>query len=113
MAKNISQVYLLSVPLEDDMKNTLYFANATSQHTYFSNNIGKTYTNVSYQSETRTFRCSTMIDYVRSCNYIMFQNPAYSNKWFYGFIKKMVYITDCITDCITVIKLSDRTYNSM
>ena len=26
MAKNISQVYLLSVPLEDDMKNTLYFA---------------------------------------------------------------------------------------
>ena len=39
---NISQVYLLNVPLEDDMKNTLYFANATSQHNYFSSNIGRT-----------------------------------------------------------------------
>ena len=32
MATNISKVYLLNVPLEDDMKNTLYFANSTAQH---------------------------------------------------------------------------------
>lgn len=98
MAKNISQVYLLNVPLEDDMKNTLYFANATSQHTYFANNIGKTYTNVSYQSETRTFRCPDQIDTVRQYNYIMWQNTAYSNKWFYAFIKKMEYVSDGYTD---------------
>ena len=98
MAKNISQVYLLSVPLEDDMKNTLYFANATSQHNYFANNIGKTYTNVSYQSETRTFRCPDQLDTVRQYNYIMWQNTAYSNKWFYAFIKKMVYVNDGYTD---------------
>ena len=57
MGKNISKVYLLNVPLEDDMRNTLYFADASAQQTYFSGRIGKTYTNVSYQSETRTFRC--------------------------------------------------------
>ena len=68
---NISQVYLLNVPLEDDMKNTLYFANATSQHNYFSSNIGRTYLNVSYQSETRTFRCPDKIDTVRQYNYII------------------------------------------
>ena len=49
MAKNISKVYLLNVPLEDDMRNTLYFANASAQQTYFQNNISKTYNNVSYQ----------------------------------------------------------------
>ena len=97
---NISQVYLLSVPLEDDMKNTLYFANATSQHNYFANNIGRTYTNVSYQSETRTFRCPSQIDSIRQYNYLMWQNSAYSNKWFYAFIKSMTYVTDGYTDVV-------------
>ena len=98
MAVNISKVYLLSVPLEDDLKNTLYFASASAQHTYFANNVAKTYTNVSYQSETRTFRCPDQIDTVRQYNYLMWQNTAYTNKWFYAFIKKMTYVSDGYTD---------------
>lgn len=95
---NISKVYLLNTPLEDDMKNTLYFANASAQQTYMNNNILKSYTNVSYQRDTSTFRCPAQIDTIRNCNYIMFQNTAYSNKWFYGFIKKMTYVNDNFTD---------------
>ena len=95
---NISKVYLLNTPLEDDMKNTLYFANASAQKSYMDNNVIKTYTNVSYQRDTSTFRCPAQIDSIRNCNYIMFQNTAYSNKWFYGFIKKMTYINDGFTD---------------
>ena len=98
MAKNISKVYLLNVPLEDDMKNTLYFANESSQHNYFVNNIGKTYENVSYQAEERTFRCRDQIDTIRQYNYIMYQNTAYSNKWFYGFITKLVTYSEGYTD---------------
>ena len=100
MATNISKVYLMTVPLEDDMKNTLYFADASSQHTYFTGMIGKTYTDVSYQSDTRTFRCKDEIDTIRHYNYIMYQNPAFSNKWFYGFIKKMVFVSTGYTDVI-------------
>lgn len=95
---NISKVYLLNTPLEDDMKNTLYFANATAQKSYMDNQVLKTYVNVSYQRDTSTFRCPAQIDTIRNCNYIMYQNTAYSNKWFYGFIKKMVYISDGMTD---------------
>ena len=98
MATNISKVYLLTTPLEDDMKNTLYFADATSQHNYFAGVVGKTYTDVSYQSDTRTFRCPAQLDSVRQYNYIMWQNTAYSNKWFYAFIKKMIYVSDRYTD---------------
>ena len=98
MATNISKVYLMTVPLEDDMKNTLYFANSTAQHNYFNSVIGKTYTDVSYQSDTRTFRCKDEIDTIRQYNYIMYQNPAFSNKWFYGFIKKMVFVSTGYTD---------------
>ena len=100
MAKNISKVYLLNVPLEDDMRNTLYFVDASAQQSYFSSNIGKTYTDVSYQSETRTFRCRDQIDTVRQYNYIMWQNTAYSNKWFYAFIKEMKYVSDGFTDVV-------------
>lgn len=100
MAKNISKVYLLNVPLEDDMRNTLYFASASAQQSYFQANISKTYNNVSYQSETRTFRCPDQIDSVRQYNYIMWQNTAYSNKWFYAFIKKMTYVSDGYTDVV-------------
>ena len=95
---NISKVYLLSTPLEDDMKNTLYFANASAQQTYMNSCIVKSYTNVSYQREQMVFRCPAQIDTIRNCNYLMFQNTAYSNKWFYGFIKKMTYIDDARTD---------------
>ena len=95
---NISKVYLLNTPLEDDMKNTLYFANASAQQTYMQNNILKSYTNVSYQRDTSVFRCPAHIDTIRNCNYIMYQNSAYSNKWFYGFIKTMTYIDDGRTD---------------
>ena len=98
MATNISKVYLLTVPLEDDMKNTLYFANATSQHNYFAGVVGKTYTNVSYQSESKTFRCKDEVDSIRQYNYIMWQNTAYSNKWFYGFITKMSWVSGGYTD---------------
>lgn len=97
---NISKVYLLSTPLEDDMKNTLYFANQTAQHNYFSGTVGKTYTNVSYQSETKTFRCPDQIDTIRQYNYMMWQNSAYSNKWFYAFIKSMSYVSDGFTDVV-------------
>ena len=95
---NISKVYLLNTPLEDDMKNTLYFASSSAQKSYMDNNVIKSYTNVSYQRDTSTFRCPAQIDSIRNCNYIMYQNPAYSNKWFYGFIKKMTYINDGMTE---------------
>lgn len=95
---NISQVYLLDTPLEDDLKHTLYFANTTAQHNYMASNIIKTYTNVSYQRDTSTFRCPAHIDSIRTCNYMMYQNTAYSNKWFYCFIEKMTYVNDNMTD---------------
>lgn len=98
MAVNISKVYLLNVPLEDDMKNTLYFASSSAQQSYFNSNIGKTYADVSYQSDTRTFRCPDQVDSIRRYNYIMWQNTAYSNKWFYGFIKKVVFVSPGYTD---------------
>lgn len=98
MAQNISKVYLMTCPLEDDMKNTLYFSSQTAQRNYFTNIMSRSFINVSYQSETRTFRCPDKLDNVRQYNYMMWQNTAYSNKWFYAFITKAEYVSDGLTD---------------
>lgn len=95
---NITKVYLLSVPLEDDYKDTLYFANATAQQTYFAGQVVKSYTDFSYQRKDNVIRVPAQVDTIRNCNYVMYQNTAYSNKWFYAFIERMEYIDDYRTD---------------
>lgn len=95
---NITKVYLLSVPLEDDYKDTLYFANATAQQNYFAGQVVKSYTDFSYQRKDNVIRVPAQVDTIRNCNYVMYQNTAYSNKWFYAFIERMEYIDDYRTD---------------
>ena len=95
---NITKVYLLSVPLENDYRDTLYFANATAQHNYFAGQVVKSYTDFSYQRKDSVIRVPAIVDSIRNCNYVMYQNSAYSNKWFYAFINRMVYVDDGRTD---------------
>ena len=95
---NITKVYLLSVPLEDDYKDTLYFANATAQQAYFAGQVVKSYTDFNYQRKDNVIRVPAQVDTIRNCNYVMYQNTAYSNKWFYAFIERMEYIDDYRTD---------------
>ena len=107
MAENISKIYLLNVPIESDYKNTLYFANQEAQHSYFVSRLYKSYPDCSYQRKDQTIRIDAHIDTLyKNCNYVMYQNTAYSNKWFYAFITNMEYVNDgrtnitIETDCI-------------
>ena len=95
---NISKVYLLDVPLENDYKNTLYFTNASAQQSYFQSNTVFTFTDFSYQRKDHFIRVPKQYDEVYKCNYVMYQNSAYSNKWFYAFITDIEYVDDGRTD---------------
>ena len=107
MAENISKIYLLNVPLESDYKNTLFFENKEAQYKYFYSRVYKTFTECSYQRQDHTIRIDSHIDTLyKNCNYVMYQNSAYSNKWFYCFITNMEYVNDgrtnitIETDCL-------------
>lgn len=95
---NISKVYLLGVPLENDYKNTLYFASASAQQSYFASQVLFSFTDFSYQRKDHFIRVPRGYDDVYKCNYVMYQNTAYSNKWFYAFITKIEYVDDGRTD---------------
>lgn len=98
MTNNITKVYLLNVPLENDYKNTLYFSSEADQQSYFSGRKVKTYTNFTYQRKDNFIRVPDIYDSLLNCNYVMYQNAAYNNKWFYAFITDMKYIDDGRTD---------------
>ena len=96
----ITKVYLLDVPLESDYKNTFYFANKSAQQTYFQSKVvaSYNYTDFTYQRKDHIIRIPAIYDNICNCNYVMYQNSNYSNKWFYAFITKMEYINDGRTD---------------
>ena len=97
--KNISKVYLLSVPLESDYKHTLYFKTKGDQESYFKSLIksDRTFTDFTYQRKDNIIKVPKHYDDIYNCNYVMYQNTKYSNKWFYAFIKNMQYISDGVT----------------
>ena len=101
MANNITEVRLMNVPLENDYKHTIYFESKTAQESYFkgkSTNVS-TFNNLSYQRKDGFIRIPKKFDDVcGKYNYVMYQNPAYSNKWFYAFITKFEFKSDGLTD---------------
>lgn len=104
--KYITKVYLLNVPLENDYKNTLYFTSKEAQHEYFQSRIVTSkgrrleFTDFSYQRKDSFIRVPSHFDDLQSVNYVMYQNSAYSNKWFYAFITDIKYVDDGRTDLV-------------
>ena len=95
---NMTMVHLLSVPLENDYKHTLFFESEIEQHGYFLTKIVTTGENFTFQRKDNVIRWGSHIDNLRNANYVMYRNSGYSDKWFYAFITKMEYMNDGRTD---------------
>ena len=98
MAMNITEVRLLAVPLENDYKHTIYFSSKSAQLSYFQGKVVHSATNLSYQRKDNVIRFPKHFDDLQNCNYVMYKNTAYTDKWFYAFITDMEYVNDERTD---------------
>lgn len=86
---------LHNVPLEADYTNTLYFTSASAQSSYFMGLQKYNLTNYTYQRvNNNTAKVGILADNIYDCNYMMFQNTAYGNKWFYAFITEVEYVNN-------------------
>lgn len=96
-----TDIYLIKTPIEIDEKNQLSFYNTSDQFNYFYN-LPKLYLeNATYQRKDNVLRYpnnDVSFDELQKYNYCMYKNEAYSNKWFYAFIKNMKYINDEMTN---------------
>ena len=92
-----TDLVLLQCPLEPDQQNQLTFSSTTAQYNYFNSLQKIPVDDFTYQRKDGTIRFPAHIDDVRTYNYCMYRNDAYSNKWFYAFITDMQYANDGVT----------------
>lgn len=94
MTMNITEVRLLSVPLENDYKHTLWFQNLESQIAYFASKTKYAGYNFSYQRKDGYIAYPLAYDSLIGVNYVMYKNASHGDKWFFAFITDMKYIND-------------------
>lgn len=86
---------LRNVPLDTTYNHTLYFTSKEAQANYFAGQTKYSFSNVSYSRASRgSIRLEISADSIYDCNYMMFQNSSYGNRWFYAFITEVEYIND-------------------
>lgn len=85
---------LKDIPLDNTYTNTLYFASASAQSSYFASKAKYTFSNYTYLRKEQVIRVETKVDNLYDCNYIMFKNTSYGNKWFYAFITNVEYVNN-------------------
>ena len=89
-----SEVRLLKTPLEKDSEHTLTFENVNTQTAYFLSKVQKTYTDFTYIREQQALVVPENYDNIYTCNYLMYRNNGFNNKYFYAFITKMEYVSE-------------------
>lgn len=88
-----------NVDLDNRYNNTIYFANRTAQYNYFNSKVKYAYDKISYQRVNKNhLRVEINAENLYDCNYLMFQNTNFGNRWFYAFIIKVEYISNKVSD---------------
>lgn len=95
-----TEVRLLRTPIEKEGNHTLTFDTLNSQTSYFLSKTIKSYNEFTYQRETSELVVPDSFDSINTCNYIMYRNNGFSNKYFYGYITSMEYINENATKII-------------
>ena len=99
IAPNTNIKILKDVPLEPSYENTLYFSSISAQTNYFSSKAKYTLTQNTYQRVNRgVIRVGIKAESLYDCNYVMFQNAGYGNKWFYAFSLKVEFVNNTTAD---------------
>lgn len=88
-------ILLKGCPLNKNYEHTIYFDSVAEQTAYFMGLAKRTFDKCTYQRELRG-RCSLQVNTadIYDCNYMMYQNSAYNNKWFYAFIDRVEWVNN-------------------
>lgn len=90
---------LRNVPLDVTYRNTLYFDTAPQQKAYFDTMFKVAFGQQSYQRVNKgSLRVARKADDLYDCNYLMFQNASFGDKWFYAFIQSVEYVNNETTE---------------
>lgn len=90
---------LKDVPLDTTYDHSIFFSSVSDQTNYFISKQKYNLSNYSYQRVNNGYmRVGIVSDNLYDCNYLMFQNTSFGNKWFYAFITEVNYINNDVTE---------------
>lgn len=85
--------------LDNTYKNTIYFADRTTQYNYFNSKAKYSLTNYTYQRVRKgVARVGINAENLYDCNYMMFQNASFGSRWFYAFITSVEYVNNVTSE---------------
>lgn len=91
---------LTGIKWRNDYKHTRYFTTKAQQTSWFTNKTAKfsiAQANYVKVEGVYSLKIPYHIDQCWDINYMMFQNSAYTNKWFYCFVTKLEYLSNNTT----------------
>lgn len=100
ISPNTTVKLLKDVPLDASEDHTIWFDTVANQTAWFNNYVktGMVFDRQTYQRHSRdAIKLEVLADNVYDCNYIMFQNTSFGNKWFYGYITNIEYVNNNVT----------------
>ena len=101
IAPNSTVVILNDVPLDNNYEHTVYFTSENNQYNYFYGKRKYVKSNQSYRRHTeKSIKIDISFDEMFGCNYMMFRNESYENKWFYAFITDVKYVNNDVTEIV-------------
>lgn len=101
-----TDIYILhDIPIHADYKHTLWFEQPETQINYFLNTDPKA-TKIKYKLDKNSYqrvernyiRVGIKSDLLYGCNYIVYRNTAFGNKWFFAFITSIEYINNNVSE---------------
>lgn len=105
IAPNSTIVFCKNVPFDRGHTHTVRFNSKSEQYTAIYNcrknspDMSYVLSAQSYQRyDKNSLRVQIVADNLYDCNYLMFQNTSFGNKWFYAFIDGVEYINNVTSE---------------
>lgn len=95
IAPNSTIELFKNLKLDNSYANTMWFANASAQNTFFVNHRFTQLNNYSYQrKDIGVIRVEGTVSSLYDVNYMRFKNTSFENKWFYAFVTRVEYVNN-------------------
>lgn len=99
VAPNSTIVLCKNLKIDNSYSDTIYFTSASAQEAYFKSKTIATIDNNTYvRKGLGKVRVGIPIASLYNCNYMMFRNQSFENKWFYAFVVSVEYINNQTTE---------------
>lgn len=82
-----------NVDIDVSYTHQYYFSTLSAQTTFFGSKVFKTLTNGTYQRKNiNSLQVPYQADEIAECKYLRWQNPNYSEKYYYAFVTSIDYV---------------------